>query len=825
MQYVISFLKFLLIIVIIIQQILFSWNIMINKILLLVIDIILIIVLIYFLIRSINNIQMYIIYIYSIVTKITIIFFISFPKYIINEKLEDISSDYYDKCSQKIVIVTIAILITIVVYLLLCYIGHYNLLNIHTISTENILFFIIITHVSIDLIDISEFFFSSYFYFLLYYFRLKEEISLFKENKLFLDSSIHKNILVNFYTFTLNTNEVIFIIFGVLIALNISLHAYSLPNYSYKTTKRGNEDTNEKLKNRNNKNTISHFLSQKKKQQNERNRFDMLLLNDNSNKYNNEEYYIDQNNIYYDKKKYNNKYNFHFKKKQKSHSKIAGDAMSCLKYISIYSFIFTDISFFSARLFIYFVFSSNTSSIFFIIKNVCFIIIHGSRIFRKSKYYHSRKRKKKKKKKKKKGIVETCNHKNVSENINSFFQSHSNYYLKKSYVNTNFTKSYSSNDTIILNEINNNNYNRITNLNYRKIKGYFYLLYLRYNGINFKRYISCYVENIEKYPTRCFIIFLFFFLLIAVKITIVVIIYTFNFDDEFKKNLYEITFLYNFSVIRSCLILNISLIIISSYCISVFFIYLILCSTFDAIFMSILYFFNLLSYLFTLIIISQYTPTHDISIYFNKNKNIIMILFVFAYLVYLFLGDTYILIYMLLGRKYTTYKYRINIKKKINKGSINNENEEIPISISVISSLIVKLIKYMKGPLILNKVIIGNNFIKNTRLDNFLYFCHIKEVAFKMILYFSCFFLVFRNNNINFSFVFKIFLINLSMSILYLILSKINRNIAMDYTFTQVIFLELYKGKEFNYPLNYENKYEQYSYDHLILFDNCLNFF
>ncbi|CRG98680.1 conserved Plasmodium membrane protein, unknown function [Plasmodium relictum] len=820
MKYVISFSKFLLIIVIIIQQILFSYNIMINKILLLIIDIILIIVLVYFLMRSVNNMQMYIIYIYSIVTKITVIFFISFPKYISDNKPEYNSSDYYNKFSQKIVIVTIAILITIVVYLLLCYIKHSNLLNIHTINTENILFFIIITHVSIDLIDISEFFFSSYFFFLLHYFRLKEEISLFKEKKLLLDSSINENVIIDFYNFTLNENEVIFIIFGVLISLNISVHAYSLPNYSYeKKTKRGNQDKNQKLKNSSNNITISHFLNKKTKQNNEKNHFNMLFLGDTSSKCYNIGHYINQRDIYYNKKIDNNKCNFHFEVKSKFHSKIAGDAMSCLKYISIYSFILTDISFLLSRLFIYFVFSSNTSSIFFLIKNMCFIIIHGSRIFRKSKYHHSRKRKKKKKEE----IEDMHNYKN--ENIDFFFPSNSNYYLNKSSYNINsFTKSYSSIDTIILNEINKKHYNRITELNYDKIKGYFYLLYLRYNGINFKRYMPCYVENIEKYSTKCFIIFLFFFLIIAVKITILVITYTFNFDDEFRKYLYELTFLYKLSIVRSCLILKINLIIISSYCISVFLIYLILCSFFDAIFMSIFYFFNLLSYLFTLIIFSQYKPTYDIFSYFNKSKNIIMTLLVFAYLVYLFLGDAYIFIYMLLGRKYTTYKYSINIKKK-NRKSVNNGNEEMLVSISVISSLIVKLIKYMKGPLILNKVIIGNNFIKNTRLDNFLFFCHIKEIATKLILYFSCFFLIFHDNNINYSFVFKIFFINLSLSILYLILSKINRNVVINYIFTKAIFAELQEEDDFNYSLNNKKKYKQFSYDHLILFDNCLNFF
>ncbi|SBT86459.1 conserved Plasmodium protein, unknown function [Plasmodium malariae] len=925
MKGIIPFLKFLLIIVVAVQHVLLSLNISSNRILLSLIDGMLIIILIYFLIRSINNIQMYIIYIYSIVTKITIIFFASFPKYINSKKEEDVTASiYYEQFSRKVEIVTIAILVTIVVYILLFYITNYSLLNIHTISIENILFFLIITHVSIDFLDVSDFFCSSYFYFYLYYFRLKEESTLFKDTNSFAYSSIDYSTIVNFYSISVNAYEVIFILFGVVISLNISLHAYSLPNYSYEATwgkgAKGVDVTRAEVKP-----SVGQTLEQEKKKskaergwnnnmwynedkedgsngEEEKFKDKMVQLNDENrsllkshsttnNMYTFPSYQLNSKDkqlslaksFYKDDKltqgggsldrSYKSirastskgkvthlsvtNYNYYINeaRKTKYHSKVGGDAMSCLKYISIYSFIFTDLIFLVARLFNSFVFSVGSSSSFFVIKNVCFIIIHGSRIYRKSKFLNCRRSKKRKErreeltKKKEMGVNQSekeerkGNYKdsyekekiqdiedNQKEGINSLFRSRrSSAHLKESYFNLELiSKSIFSSEIKNFDEIKYMDYKRVTSLNYEKIKAYFFILYFKYKGINIKKYASCYVDNIEQNSSKFFIIFLFFFLLISLKITILVITYTFNIEDEFKKSLYQLTFLYNLTALKSCFILKIYFLIIISYVVSSFFVYSFICSIFDAFFMSFLYFFNLVSYSFILIIISQYNPSYDIFSYFNRSKNFPIVLCVFVYLVYLFLNDTYMFIYMLLGRKYITYKYRINTKKR--KRDLENTNiqrEEVYVSVSVISSLVVKLIKYMKGPLILNKLIIGNNFIKNTRLDNYLFFCHFKEITVKLIIYFSCSFLLPRYNIIKFSFILQIFIIDIFVAILYLILSKVYRNTVMDCVFAQAAFTCLNRGEDntFDYPDYNKSEYGAYSYDYFVLFDNSLNYF
>ncbi|SCN43053.1 conserved Plasmodium protein, unknown function [Plasmodium ovale] len=854
MKRVIPLLKLLLIGVVAVQEVLLSRTLAASALVPLFVDSLLLLVLSYLLMRTVNSIQLYIIYIYSIVTKVTIIFFISFPKYIINKKVEDIlSPSYYETFSENIFRVTIAILMTIVVYIMLFYITNFTLLNIHTISIENVLFFLIIIHVSIDFIDMSNFFCSSYFYFFLYYFRLKEEFSLFKDTDTFLKTSLDVHDIFDFYNFTLNIYEILFIVFGVLICLNISLHAYSLPNYSYECNiqKKGfHEEIPSKESN-----FQTHWHKNGTYITTPLQRFSFHHINDISSSHSgnmNMERY---------NRNFDNSVKHYWGSGDKTAlgSKVGGDAMSCLKYISIYGFLFTDLSFLSARLFNFFVFSESSSR-----ENIQKCIM----ICRKSRYYnHKRGIKKRQPGKGKSNIEEnsaeggqvemvsaagsqvkeaTAEGRSTKENsgqdaINArrYSKGGSSPNWKGSYCSMHMlTKDIVSSEIINMNEVKNRYYyRREIDLKYKKIKKYFYFLYLQYNGINFKKCMSFYVDSIENNSTRYFMIFLFFFLLIAVKITILVIIYTFHFDNDFKKCLHELTFLYNISVLNSCLLLKISCIVILSYSISSLLVYIFLCSLFDGIFMFFLYFFNLSSYTFVLIILSQYNPSYNLFGYFNKSKNILIILSAFVYLVYLFLTDTYMFIYMLLGRKYITYKYRTNGKKKDVQGRAR-QNEEISVSISVISSLIVKLIKYMNGPLVLNKVIIGKNFIKNTRLDNYFFFCHIKEIYIKLIIYFSCCFLLSRDELIDISFILIIFSLNITTSVLYLVLSKVYRNVAIDCTLTQAMFIELSGGitKEHTYPVagiegtaecprNCAAAYTKYSHDYLVLFDNCLNYF
>nr|pir probable integral membrane protein PFB0780c - malaria parasite (Plasmodium falciparum) [Plasmodium falciparum] len=192
---------------------------------------------------------------------------------------------------------------------------------------------------------------------------------------------------------------------------------------------------------------------------------------------------------------------------------------------------------------------------------------------------------------------------------------------------------------------------------------------------------------------------------------------------------------------------------------------------------------------------------------------------------------------MLLGRRYITHKYKIHIKKKKKENdkknnitNVNYKTNNVSESISVISSLIIKLIKYMNSPISLNKIIIGNNFIKNTRLDNFLFFSHIKEITFKLILYFISLLISLRYKYINSLFILTLFFINIILSTLYLIFSKINRNVAMEYILAQAIYAhrneDHHKGIDL---LDFEKKkkkaYQKYSYDYMILFGNTLNYY
>lgn len=73
-----------------------------------------------------------------------------------------------------------------------------------------------------------------------------------------------------------------------------------------------------------------------------------------SSAYNNSYKYINSPYYYNNNSSNNNTSNNITINKQKEFSKVAGDAMSCLKYISIYSFLLTDISFFLSRLLLFF---------------------------------------------------------------------------------------------------------------------------------------------------------------------------------------------------------------------------------------------------------------------------------------------------------------------------------------------------------------------------------------------------------------------------------------------------------------------------------------
>ncbi|WBY55071.1 hypothetical protein Py17XNL_000303712 [Plasmodium yoelii yoelii] len=409
--------------------------------------------------------------------------------------------------------------------------------------------------------------------------------------------------------------------------------------------------------------------------------------------------------------------------------------------------------------------------------------------------------------------------------------------LKGSIINKWFKNSISSKKKIIKKEsfnekvniykINEASYNRPTNIIYDKIQKYYYFLYIKYNGINLKKNISCYVDDIKTNSIKNILLFIFFICLIAVKITIIAIIYAFNFDNQLKQNLYQITHFHNIQNIELSLMLQIIFIIISVYAISVFLINFFTYSLFEAIFMFILYISNLLSYSFVLFILSFSPPSYNIFVYFTAQKDILLILCVFIYEIHLFLSDSYMFIYMLIGGEYITYKYRTENKQQNNVNNDYKKIEEVSVSISVISFMVVKIIKYMKAPLLLNRIIIGNNFIKNTRLDNFLYFSHIKEIIVKLIIYFFCFFILEKNGYINFFFLVTLFSINIFISLLYLILTKIYRNAAMKSIIVQSIFSDINRDKikNSNMTPQINRLYANYSYDHLILFNNSLNYF
>ncbi|GAW79440.1 hypothetical protein, conserved [Plasmodium gonderi] len=939
MKHTTVLLKVLLLVAITIQEGLLSWQIMTNRTMVIVIDIGLLMLFLYLQISSENNTQMYMIYIYSIVTKITIIYYVSLPKCLINEKEEVLNKAeinlywirHFDNYTNKIHMVSIAILISIIVYILFFYITDFNLLKVHFINLEILFCSLIISHVSIDFMDISDFFYSINFHFFLYHFRVIHELSIFKDTNIFVNTSIDHNTLIEFYTFCLNSYQVIFILFGVLLCINISIHAYSLPTYSYETTKKGIFINGELSKSRdpnNNSRKYPHVLSDYNSSlpllhlfsyKNVCNRMektipDEILASARYDALTNGSTYGTHGNptnvLYLKRRSYmaglppveadcscggprkggSSPYSSTSSASSASsasstssssstsstssacaplhlRSKVGGDAMSCLKYLSIYSFLFTDVSLFTARVFLYLIFSGTACSPLFIAKNLCFAIIHGSRIYRKSKFYNHRKKKERRKRKKKtkkwknatneytencleKGIERVKTHTAKMENkqksfLSTYGREEKSFGFKKGCLSNEFlSRSFISRDTININRIEHADYDRIDSLNYNKIRPHFHFQYLKYNGINFKRHMSCYVDKIENNCKSYLMIFLFFFILIATKIAILVVTYTLDIDDDLNQHLYELTYQWNINAVNSCWILKINLFIIFVYSFCSFILYIITCSIFDGVFMFLLYSFNLLSYFFALIIMTQYNPACDIFDYFNKSKNTLVVLLAFAHLAYLFLEDTYMFIYMLLGRKYITYRCKSKMEKSNETQRRVEENEELFIPISIVSSFMLKLIKHMKGPIILNRIIIGKNFIKNARLDNFLYICHIKEIIIKLVFYLFCFFLALRSSIINVSFLFIIFLFNFILSLAYLFFSKADRNLAMDTIFTQALFLDLtarpredrwvhWSGlsKRQHKKLTSQNMnehtclYEKYSYDHSVLFQNCLNYF
>ncbi|CAD2085486.1 conserved Plasmodium membrane protein, unknown function [Plasmodium vinckei brucechwatti] len=818
------FLKLLVIVVIIVQETWLSSCIMLNKIFLWILDSTIAITISYFLFRSINNIQIYTIYVYSIVTKITLIYFVSFPKYIMNKNHENILTiSYYDIFSNKIFLVSTCILLLILVYIFLFYIINFSFLNIHNINNENAIFFVIIVQVTIDIIDISLFFWSSYFNFFLYYFRLKEEYYLFTQFDLFLHTSLSTQSIIQFYSNTLNIYEIMFIVYGVFISLNIFLHAYSLPSYSYETAiqKKGGaiSTTIRSHQNYCMNNPEVYFIH-----------FSPLNNNPhyNLNKYLSQKFVhsnsledreienIQKSEIFFSFQKNGNT---KVSQNNKFQLNVGGDAESCLKYISIFRLLFTDIPFLVARLFNLFLFSDGS-------------------IYRNSKYYKqnangiktvdTRKRNEKSKKNVYRFIrkeSEDTNEEMEIEQIKHNFERNKSMSLLISSITSKkkIIKKESFNEKVNIYKINEITYNRPTNIIYDKIQKYYYFLYIKYNGIDLKKNISCYVDDIKTNSIKNIFLFIFFIFLIAIKITIIAIIFAFNLDDQLKKSLYQITHFHNIQNIELSLMLQIIFIIISVYAISVFLVYFFTYSLFEAIFMFILYISNLLSYSFVLFLLSFSPPSYDIFVYFTANKDILLILCVFIYEIHLFLSDSYMFIYMLLGGEYITYKYRI----ESNDQNISKQIEEASVSISVISFMIVKIIKYMKAPILLNTIIIGNNFIKNTRLDNFLFFSHIKEIIIKLIIYFFCFFMFEKNDYINFFFLVALFSINIFISLLYLILSKIYRNIAMKSIIAQSIFSDINRGqiKETSISHQLDNLYTKYSYDHLIMFNNSLNYF
>ncbi|KNA01366.1 hypothetical protein PVNG_01808 [Plasmodium vivax North Korean] len=851
-------LKLLLLAAIAAQEGLLSWQLMTSKTLVVLLDAGLLTVFLYLQVRSANNTHMYMIYVYSVVAKVTVIYYISLPRALTGHHggaggaassllptlpLTLRPTTYAD----SIHVVSSAILLSIVVYILFFLVTDFDLLKVRLINLEMFFCLLIITHVSIDLLDISNFFSFVHFHFLLYHFRVVQELSLFSNPDLFAGASLDRKDLMDFYSFCLHAHQAVFILFGVLLCVNIAIHAYSLPSFSYESNKR------RKVSSKGGGDVGGHPLSAPH------------LAHS---------YSCDVT---------------------MPRSKVGGDAMSCLKYISIYSFFFTDVSLFAARLFLCLVFSATACSPQFLMKNLCFAIIHGSRIYRKSKFYNRRRG----------GRAQggsppdegsytdggsytdeeshTDEGSHTDERQNGRSEERSKHrpdeppnrpphepstslHLKESHVNKELlSRSYLSIDTINIRGIKNAEYNRVDSLSYDKISPQVYLHYLKYNGVNFKRYMSCYVDQIEKNSTGYSLIFLFFFILIATKIAILVVTYTMDFDQDLNRHLYDLTYLWDINAVKSCWILRINCFIIFVYSFCSFLLYVVTCSLFDGVFMCLLYAFNLMSFFLVLLIMSKHNPSYHLLDYFNRNKNTLVVLFLFGYLAYLFLADTYMFIYMLLGRKYVTYRRRV----KTHRGGEASgraahtaqtahtaytaytaytahtaEKEEVLTPISVVSSFTLKLIKHMKGPIMLNRIIISKNLIKNTRVDNFLFFCHLKEIAIKLVLYLFACFLSLREDAINLCFVLFVFMANVLLSAAYLVLSKVDRDVAMDSIFTQALFLDLTRATRdgrgarragtsksqqekdaFHEPTAHTSVYEEYSYEYAVLFENCLNYF
>ncbi|ANQ06369.1 Uncharacterized protein PCOAH_00009560 [Plasmodium coatneyi] len=920
-------LKLLLLAAIATQEGLLSWQLMTSKMLVFLLDAGLLSIFLYLQVRSANNTHMYMIYVYSVVAKMTVIYYVSLPRALISHHGEvdqggpsprsalpstlssALSSTLLsalplpiqlDTYAESIHVISSTILLSILVYILFFFVTDFDLLKVRFINLEIFFCLLIITHVSIDFIDIADFFYCAHLHFFLYHFRVVEELSLFTNPDLFVRASINRNSLIQFYSFCLHVYQGVFILFGVLLCVNIAIHAYSLPSFSYESNKRWKLSAKGGGHVPNHPSSGPHLLHSYT--------HDATLRRWSSNR--------KVHNGGGGKDNYANHLHGTVFKKSTSldgppqlegkhsisraltggtppfslpspslastesflpRSKVGGDAMSCLKYISIYSFFFTDVSLFTARLFLYLVFSATACSPLFIIKNLCFAIIHGSRIYRKSKFYNRRRGGKNRRERSSHGGSHTnqgdistkeCEVNHSEERPNQWTHNPSaSLQFKESHVNTYLlSRSYMSIDTININVFKNANYNRIDTLRYDKIRPKFYFYYLKYNGVKFRRYMSCYVDQIEKNSMGYSLIFLFFFLLIATKIGILVVTYTMDFDQDLNHHLYELTYLWNIDAIKSCWILRINSFIIFAYSFFSLLLYVFTCSLFDGIFMSLMYFFNLLSFFFVLLIMSKYNPSYDMLDYFNKNKNTLVVLILFGYLAYLFLADTYMFIYMLLGRKYITYRRRVKTRppNEATKtaGHTTQTDEEVLTPISVVSSFILKLSKHMKGPIMLNRIIIGKNLIKNTRVDNFLFFCHLKEIAIKLVLYFFSCFLALREDAINISFLMFIFFVNVLLSVLYLILSKVDRDVAMDSIFTQALFLDLSRASStastngvqsskaakrlqrnerqdkgaaisksqkekdaIHEATVHPSVYEKYSYDYTVLFENCLNYF
>ncbi|KMZ82228.1 hypothetical protein PVIIG_03482 [Plasmodium vivax India VII] len=641
-------LKLLLLAAIAAQEGLLSWQLMTSKTLVVLLDAGLLTVFLYLQVRSANNTHMYMIYVYSVVAKVTVIYYISLPRALTGHHggaggaassllptlpLTLRPTTYAD----SIHVVSSAILLSIVVYILFFLVTDFDLLKVRLINLEMFFCLLIITHVSIDLLDISNFFSFVHFHFLLYHFRVVQELSLFSNPDLFAGASLDRKDLMDFYSFCLHAHQAVFILFGVLLCVNIAIHAYSLPSFSYESNKR------RKVSSKGGGDVGGHPLSAPHLAHSYSCDVTMPRWSSDrkgANGGGGKDHYGHLHSgaltkrgsfpggppqlgwrhsisrgitggihggiaegIHGDIHGGTAEGTSSFSPATEAplpRSKVGGDAMSCLKYISIYSFFFTDVSLFAARLFLCLVFSATACSPQFLMKNLCFAIIHGSRIYRKSKFYN------------------------------------------------------------------------------RRRGG-------RAQGGS---------------P-----------------------------PDE-----------------------------------------------------------------------GSYTD----------------------------------------GGSYTDEESHTDEGSHTDGG----KKEEVLTPISVVSSFTLKLIKHMKGPIMLNRIIISKNLIKNTRVDNFLFFCHLKEIAIKLVLYLFACFLSLREDAINLCFVLFVFMANVLLSAAYLVLSKVDRDVAMDSIFTQALFLDLTRATRdgrgarragtsksqqekdaFHEPTAHTSVYEEYSYEYAVLFENCLNYF